>query len=85
VAISRSPQAKAKLNRAATELKPLLLHHKQQAIQTDLVSFDCHRSLLTMEYHQTIAAATNTDPIVANLQKADVTTNIPKQQTTYSN
>ena len=31
---SRSPQDKAKFNKAATELKQLLLDHKQQAIQT---------------------------------------------------
>jgi hypothetical protein len=30
---SRSPQDKAKLNKAATELKQLLLDHKQQTIQ----------------------------------------------------
>ena len=35
---SRSPQGKAKLNKAATELKQLLLDHKQQAIQTYLES-----------------------------------------------
>ena len=34
----RSPQDKAKLNKAATELKQLLLDHKQQAIQTYLES-----------------------------------------------
>jgi len=33
---SRSPQDKAKLNKVATELKQLLLDHKQQAIQTYL-------------------------------------------------
>jgi hypothetical protein len=36
--ICRSPQDKAKLNKAATELKKLLLGHKQQAIQTYLES-----------------------------------------------
>jgi hypothetical protein len=35
---SRSPQDKTKLNKAAAELKQLLLDHKQQAIQTYLES-----------------------------------------------
>jgi hypothetical protein len=35
---TRPPQDTAKLNKAATELKQLLLGHKQQAIQTYLES-----------------------------------------------